>query len=39
MDTSELDKLVKWLMDGARSSPNPNRFLSEMCTMLLSNVI
>ena len=35
MDTSELDSLVKWLMDGARSSPNPNRFLSEMCERLL----
>jgi adenylate cyclase len=36
MDTSELDRLTKWLMDGARSSPNPNRFLSEMCERLVA---
>jgi adenylate cyclase len=35
MDTSELEKLTKWLMDGARSSPNPNRFLAEMCERLV----
>ena len=35
MDTSELENLTKWLMDGARSSPNPNRFLSEMCERLV----
>src|SRR5215470_12642023 len=35
MDISELDKLTRWLMDGARSSPNPNRFLSEMCERLV----
>jgi adenylate cyclase len=26
---------MKWLMDGARSSPNPNRFLAEMCERLI----
>ena len=39
MDTSELDKLTKWLMDGARSSPNPNRFLAEMCERLVTSGI
>ena len=36
MDTDELDKLTKWLMDGARSSPTPNRFLKEMCERLVA---
>jgi adenylate cyclase len=35
MDTSELENLTKWLMDGARSAPNPNRFLGEMCQRLV----
>src|SRR6516164_1260567 len=39
MDTTELDRLMKWLMDGARSSPNPNRFLAEMCERLVASGI
>src|SRR5579871_4045069 len=35
MDASELEKLTRWLMDGARSAPNPNRFLGEMCQWLV----
>jgi len=35
MDTSELEELTRWLMDGARSAPNPNRFLGEMCQRLV----
>jgi adenylate cyclase len=36
MDRSELEKLTAWLMDGARSSPTPNRFLGEMCERLVA---
>ena len=35
MDSSELESLTRWLMDGARSAPNPNRFLGEMCDWLV----
>jgi adenylate cyclase len=35
MDTSELEKLTKWLMDGARSAPTPTTFLKEMCDRLV----
>src|SRR5215471_14289177 len=35
MDTSELDKLTKWLMEGARSAPTPPAFLKQMCERLV----
>jgi len=35
MDASELEKLTKWLMDGARSAPTPTTFLKEMCERLV----
>lgn len=39
MNTSELESLIRWLMDGARSSPTPNRFLAEMCERLVRSGI
>src|SRR6185312_9019621 len=36
MDTSELEKLTKWLMEGARSAPSPNLLLSQMCERLVN---
>jgi len=31
MDTSRLQNLLDWLMDGARSTPQPPAFLKETC--------
>jgi adenylate cyclase len=36
MDTSELDRLTRWLMEGARSAPTPATFLKEMCERLVA---
>jgi adenylate cyclase len=36
MDMSELDRLTKWLMEGARSAPTPPTFLKEMCERLVA---
>jgi adenylate cyclase len=36
MDTSELAKLTRWLMDGAPSAPTPVAFLKEMCERLVA---
>jgi adenylate cyclase len=36
MDKSELDRLTKWLMEGARSAPTPTAFLKEMCERLVA---
>jgi len=35
MDTSELQDLTRWLMDGARSAPNPVAFLRQTCERLI----
>jgi adenylate cyclase len=35
MDTSELDRLTKWLMEGARSAPTPPAILKEVCERLV----
>jgi adenylate cyclase len=32
----ELEKLIKWLMDGAQSAPSPNTLLSEICERLVT---
>jgi adenylate cyclase len=34
MDTSRLQDLIEWLMDGARSAPSPPAFLKETCERL-----
>jgi adenylate cyclase len=36
MDTSELAKLTRWLMDGAPTAPTPIAFLKQMCDRLLA---
>jgi adenylate cyclase len=36
MDTSKLQDLTKWLMDGARSTPHPPAFLRETCERLVA---
>src|SRR6185312_5069015 len=36
MDISELDRLTRWLMEGARSAPTPTTFLKEMCERLVA---
>ena len=36
MDTSELDRLTRWLMEGARSAPTPPEFLKQMCERLVA---
>ena len=36
MDMSELDRLTRWLMEGARSAPTPTAFLKEMCERLVA---
>src|ERR1700759_450374 len=35
MDTSELEKITIWLMDGARSATSPNEFLKQICEWLI----
>ncbi len=39
MDSAELNRLTKWLMDGARSARTPNAFLGEMCEWLVKSGI
>jgi adenylate cyclase len=36
MDTSKLQDLTRWLMDGARSTPSPPDFLRETCDRLVA---
>jgi adenylate cyclase len=36
MDASKLQDLVRWLMDGARSTPSPPAFLRETCERLVA---
>jgi adenylate cyclase len=36
MDTSRLQDLIKWLMDGARSAPTPPAFLKETCERMVA---
>jgi adenylate cyclase len=36
MDTSKLQELVDWMMDGARSAPVPTTFLKETCERLVA---
>ncbi len=36
MDASELDKLIRWLMGGAKTAPTPNRVLSDLCERLVA---
>jgi adenylate cyclase len=35
MDTQELQNLLDWLMDGARSAPTPTAFMKETCERLI----
>lgn len=35
MNEFELDKLIKWLMDGAQTAPSPDTLLSEICGRLV----
>jgi adenylate cyclase len=35
MDVSELDRLTKWMMDGARSASTPIEFLKQVCERLI----
>jgi adenylate cyclase len=35
MDTSKLQNLIDWLMDGARSAPTPPAFMKETCERLI----
>jgi adenylate cyclase len=34
MDMSELDRLTKWMIDGARSASTPDEFLKQVCERL-----
>jgi adenylate cyclase len=36
MDTSEFDKLTRWLMEGARSAPTPPAILKGVCERLVA---
>jgi len=36
MDKSELDRLTRWLMEGARSAPTPTALLKEICERLVA---
>ena len=36
MTASELDKLIDWLMGGAKTAPTPNRVLSDLCEGLVA---
>jgi adenylate cyclase len=36
MTASELDKLIDWLMGGAKTAPTPNRVLSDLCESLVA---
>jgi adenylate cyclase len=36
MDTLALHKLIEWLIDGARSAPNPQQMMAETCERLVA---
>src|SRR5438552_17726185 len=36
MDATKIDKLTRWLMDGARSAPTAPEFLKESCERLVA---
>jgi adenylate cyclase len=36
MNISELQKIIDWLIDGARSAPSPTRMMSETCERLVA---
>ena len=36
MNASELQKLTEWLIDGARTAPNPTRMMAETCERLVA---
>src|SRR5579863_7353177 len=36
MDTHALQKLTEWLVDGARSAPNPSRMMAETCERMVA---
>jgi adenylate cyclase len=36
MNSAELEKLITWLMDGARGAPSPDTVLSEACERLVT---
>ncbi|HLX15209.1 MAG TPA: adenylate/guanylate cyclase domain-containing protein [Bradyrhizobium sp.] len=36
MNTRDLQKLTEWLIDGARSAPNPQRMMAETCERLVA---
>ena len=36
MDTHALQKLTEWLVDGARSAPNPPRMMAETCERMVA---
>ena len=36
MNAAELEKLITWLMDGARGAPSPDTVLSEACERLVT---